>query len=249
MKKEFTPIAMKCNKEQFEAIKPKLENFEKEIGGFGGLPYLTNFLRGIENNIRNIFESCKGDYNREVHEEWNEKVFLQACGIETEQEYKITKSQLLKLKDGYKTEKLREWFPEAFETVLPKDFTGWAKNKKYTGWLGYYKEGDLKYGISDDEQNNDWFVSTGAYYEDDMQATESEVSEALKNEAVKRRFGKKVYVKDCGDTEDGEFSYHSRYNYLYCGKYAIFKDGIWVEIITTLTRKEAENKLGVKIVD
>lgn len=77
-------IAMRCTKEQYEAIKPKLNELDKNIGGFGRLPYLTNFIFGKENNIGNVFESCKSDYNREVFETWNEKVFLSACGIETE---------------------------------------------------------------------------------------------------------------------------------------------------------------------
>lgn len=81
---KFTPIAMKCNKEQFEAVKPKLTAYKSEIGSFKELTFLCNNLYGDNNVIANIYQSCKQDYNRIVHEEWNEEIFLKACGIEVE---------------------------------------------------------------------------------------------------------------------------------------------------------------------
>lgn len=81
----FTPIAMKCTQEQFDAVKPKLKGLNiEDINSFYYHNYLINNLGGQEKTISNISEFTKGEYNREVHEEWNEKIFLEACGIEAE---------------------------------------------------------------------------------------------------------------------------------------------------------------------
>lgn len=84
---KFTPIAMRCTQEQFEAIKPKL-NKNTEIlyyrfGDFSNLHYLTNCFNGKKNNITNI-ELGLDSYDRTVHERWNEEIFLKACGIEVD---------------------------------------------------------------------------------------------------------------------------------------------------------------------
>lgn len=82
---KFTPIAMKCTQEQFEAIEPKLKGLKIEyITSFYYHNYLINNLWKQEKSISNIFESTKGEYNRVVHETWNEEIFLKACGIEVE---------------------------------------------------------------------------------------------------------------------------------------------------------------------
>jgi hypothetical protein len=78
-------IAMRCNQEQFESIKPKLERFGsriKDVHDFESCPYLTNNLRSewLVSNIGSHDKNCR---DRIVHEQWNEKVFLEACGIET----------------------------------------------------------------------------------------------------------------------------------------------------------------------
>lgn len=81
----FTPIAMKCTQEQFNAVKPKLIGL-KIIGldSFTDCNYLVNNLGKREKLISNITPDSKGYYNREIHEEWNEEIFLKACGIKTE---------------------------------------------------------------------------------------------------------------------------------------------------------------------
>lgn len=80
---EFTPIAMKCTQEQFDAIKPKLDNqksldifmFNKKWNSF----YLALFEDGrITNGL-----TCSNS-NTLFYEEWNEEIFLKACGIEVE---------------------------------------------------------------------------------------------------------------------------------------------------------------------
>lgn len=83
----FRPIAMRCTQEQFEEIKPKLKGVSIHSVNFdiytrsGRSSYLTNNLSGKNYVVSNICEFVKREYNREVHEEWNEEVFLKACGI------------------------------------------------------------------------------------------------------------------------------------------------------------------------
>ena len=89
--KEFKPIAMRCTEEQFETIKPKLEEIgEIHIlkGAFKKYNYLTNNYSGtslcfdfVDND-----EDWEEDHKNNIHEEWNEEIFLNACGIETKKD-------------------------------------------------------------------------------------------------------------------------------------------------------------------
>lgn len=91
-------------------------------------------------------------------------------------------------------------------------------------------------------------------------ATEQEVFEALKNEAVKRgfkdgvryynaHFNNKIDKSDivrCGDYFRFHFDFHSQ---LCSGKGTIFIDGQWAEIVSKkkMTLKEVEKELGYEI--
>jgi len=105
---KIRPIAMKCNQEQFDAVKSKLSNFSQIIGGFKSLGHLTNYLYGNENKIGNIYSDCAKDHERTVYETWNEEIFLNACGIETEPTYTITKDIIEKYQ-------MKDEFPDVFE--------------------------------------------------------------------------------------------------------------------------------------
>lgn len=81
-------IAMRCNQEQFEAIKPKLEK-AGEIGALQGAfvkyKYLTNNFgpkMGCFDFIGND-SYWEAEHGNNIYEQWNEKIFLEACGIET----------------------------------------------------------------------------------------------------------------------------------------------------------------------
>lgn len=76
-------IAMRCTQKQFDAVKPKLgilkfdtcyQKFTKEY------PYLTNYYSDQKNNLG---WTNKLLFRTEMIEEWDEKAFLDACGIET----------------------------------------------------------------------------------------------------------------------------------------------------------------------
>ena len=101
MENKFAPIAMKCNQEQFDAIKPILEEHGMEISeidSFVYYSYLTNNYCGDERTISNIANSDKKFNNRTSYEQWNQDTFLKACGIETNQNTKM-KTYNIKISD------------------------------------------------------------------------------------------------------------------------------------------------------
>lgn len=74
-------IAMKCNQKQWDAIKGKLVDFEIRVSySFIRFPYLVNTKAGGIDSINNYSLMYE---KRELHETWNEQIFLEACGIET----------------------------------------------------------------------------------------------------------------------------------------------------------------------
>lgn len=97
-------IAMKCNQEQWDAIKDKLVGIKvKCCGNFRLFNYLVNNSSNELNSVCNYDHNTKAYYNRDVHETWNEQVFLEACGIETERIFKGSELQ-------YWSEINNKWF-------------------------------------------------------------------------------------------------------------------------------------------
>lgn len=112
----FTPIAMKCNQEQFEAVKPKLVGLNiNNPDRFEICPYLINNLSDTPFFISNVFELDKSVYKRTVYEEWNEEIFLKSCGIEVEslqQQLQKAESEVKRLQSLIKEEnkpKVGDW--------------------------------------------------------------------------------------------------------------------------------------------
>ena len=94
---------MKCNQEQWDAIKGKLVGCRiSDIEIFEQDYYLINNYASVRNSITNFWENEAKGNNRIVYETWNEKVFLEACGIETEKIFKGSELQ-------YWNEKLNNW--------------------------------------------------------------------------------------------------------------------------------------------
>ena len=255
MKKQFTPIAMKCNKEQFEAIKPKLKGIKiRCIYNFNKLNYLVNNEAGDPFVIYNTGKSGSKRYDREVHKTWNERIFLNACGIETEETFEITKETILKYK-------MKDEFPEVFEVKL--EVGKWYKSSSNDLYCVLTVAGDVVqvYGF----QKHKWLYGgkfgTSFFYRD-TEATEQEVFEALKNEAVNRGFKigscvDRYFDSDLGSEiinentfkYDAEFYYCIEENYLEHHGFVIYSKGKWAKIIQTKTKEEAEKLLGVKIID
>jgi hypothetical protein len=82
-------IAMKCNQEQWDSIKGKLVGCEiSDIAIFERDYYLINNYSHKQNSITNFSKNGARGNNRKFHKTWNEQVFLEACGIETENIFK-----------------------------------------------------------------------------------------------------------------------------------------------------------------
>ena len=173
--------------------------------------------------------------------------------------YSLTKDQLRQLTDP----KIKEWFPEVF--YLPKDFTGWVKtnyrgNEKY---LVFFKEGILQYGFNANGTWVDYGEYKGKVSKDLFKATNEEVFEALKIEAVRRGFVEGVRITPMfyngKDYYPDKNIISSLLNFKLKGNvfvvdggingYRIFVKGKWATIISTITKSEAEKLLGKKIID
>ena len=84
---KFTPIAMKCNKEQWEDIKPLLVKdniLTRHITSFDHNTWLTNNYMDIKLNISNVSICSVSFFKRKIYTEWDKNIFLNACEIETE---------------------------------------------------------------------------------------------------------------------------------------------------------------------
>jgi len=80
------PIAMRCNEQQFEEIKPILEKnglSVKYLDNFKICPYLVNNISGYR-AISNVVPSNKTSHKREIFEEWDMNTFLEYCDIKPE---------------------------------------------------------------------------------------------------------------------------------------------------------------------
>ena len=182
--------------------------------------------------------------------------------------YEITKDQIetLSITDHGDTKiKLKEWFPEAFETVLEvgKWYTYRAYNDPQNDGICFVTkkpvlQEKLGFGINGRKEWREEFTYLQGYVF--KEATESEVFEALKNEAVKRGYDKEnTFVKSiffderevnlsCSGYDKTNFRLERNGEFIYNGV-TIFKNGKWAEIIPTITKQEAEKQLGMKIID
>jgi hypothetical protein len=122
METKFTPIAMRCTQEQFEAIKPKFKNTKWKVLSdimvdFKIDAYLVNNYK--KNKIVNIHEDCKGNRGRTVYETWDEATFLRACGIEVDEPLTVSKEFILDLHNEViwpsVKDKIEKEFPQLFE--------------------------------------------------------------------------------------------------------------------------------------
>lgn len=174
-------IVMRCNGKQFKAVKPKLKGKVR----FSNLTpfhseykfYLINNLCDEDNLVTNV--TCPNkQVGVEFHEEWNEKVFLEACGVETELELIIGK-----------------WY----------DVTNISDGSLGFCGLGMYTLENNCSGLLSSSKGFNFKQANGKIWRTNgkiKEAEESKVFDALKNEAVKRGFvnGAKItcpiYVSD-----------------------------------------------------
>lgn len=177
-----------------------------------------------------------------------------------EKTFSITESQINELSNTMNVcDKLKEWFPEAFESEVKLEVGKWYKETVcFIGNMFVYIE-------SIQDKNNvtcygfngigEWFDSISGFGTHGLElATEQELFEALKNEAVKRGFVKGTYFKDLHISKPyklgcvDKIEWFSDSEDLRSDGWCIFHKGKWAEIIPTITLSEAEQKLGKKII-
>jgi len=164
--------------------------------------------------------------------------------------YEITEEQIKQLAKG--NAKVKEWFPDVFETII-KSGEFWFHS---TGCLV------LVFGVTKDNggtvkckhiNNEEHFAFHGI---DCMyrKATDSEVLEALKNEAIKRGFKGGAFYIHTGvgiirQVFGDNFIYNCTKQELSINGFCILEKGKWIaEIIKTYTKEEAEKLLNAKII-
>lgn len=195
--------------------------------------------------------------------------FREACGIETEPEYMITKSEMEELRylladDSHSGHHLRI---EITKNILPHLFKddkvelvpgNWYVYPAEPKFITYVKENGRRYGIG---SAGNWFHDsdivgdTRGY----RLATPEEVTEALTKEAVKRyKVGDYLYLDHHKDEIKKltlkEFKYYDKQNQLYAGAgenrmAKLFEKGIWTPTEETITKEDAEKQLNKKIID
>lgn len=181
-----------------------------------------------------------------------------------EKTYTITEDQIKELiekcpSSQCKEEYIRELFPECFKSEVKELVTGWLKHKdgKFPNWLWY---------VNFDTGQNYGFISNGEFSGSSKnqleyvqgrceQATQEEVFEALKNEAVKRGLKQGIMIKSFKEyhglstlSEKG-FEFNFSKNIMHLGGCEIFKDGLWQTPLETISKEEAEKQLNKKIID
>ena len=175
-----------------------------------------------------------------------------------EPSFSITKDQLRQLTDP----KVKEWFPEAFKVKLEvgkwykriwKDgdrdlflISDFIDNKFFTG--EFFRNNErLEEGVGDRFKS----IKDERYFE--IEATNEEVFEALKIEAVRRGFVKGVFFRSPVSGDNYKFTniYFTKATDKAWSENGgvIFEKGNWATIIQTITKSEAEKLLNKKIID
>ncbi len=153
--------------------------------------------------------------------------------------YEITENQIKEAHNSACSElkiKIESWFPECFKQKL--EVGKWYKSKN-TAKDTLFCAGDNwksnSYGINYKGTWSNNLNFSGAYEHDFTPATENEVFEMLKREAIKRGLVKGVIVKSplYGNLQrriDGEYTYFDN-NELTVKNITLFIDGMWAKVI------------------
>ena len=186
---------------------------------------------------------CITNEKNNANHVWTKKG-MNKCFTEIKETFEITKETIVKYK-------MKDEFPEVFEVKL--EVGKWYKRPH--GKALFFIVGDPKitpfevYGF--DMEGNWMNLEKARTFPDyEIEATEQEVFEALKNEAVRRGFVEGVSCQwECGGViKIKELRFED--NKLWCNDDNIIMDekGKWATIIQTITKEEAEKLLNCKIV-
>jgi len=147
---------------------------------------------------------------------------------------------------------LKEAFPEVFETVL--EVGKWYRSGRCLVCINKIIDKDTIYGYGFD--GDKWYgtydTSPWGIVENTIPATPQEIQDALEKEAVRRGYKEYVMFKSAVSNYeaicDGKFTYNQKLNELYTNYTCIFSNGKFSTIIQTITKQEAEERLGMKII-
>ena len=136
-------IAMRCTREQFEAIAPILNKNKLSVTGIGDFDiykYLTNNIE-CSGKISNITKTASRKNIYEHYGTWNENIFLDACGIKIEKPIRTNKLTELEKRVAILEHKvdLKKIADMPFNPELKQPFSG----KKYEYILKAIKDGKI----------------------------------------------------------------------------------------------------------
>ena len=171
----------------------------------------------------------------------------------------ITKEQVLELKSSGNwkvSDRLKKWFPEAFKVELEvgKVYKFKEKNRFMFKFAGKYsiRENSGSYGFN---MAGKWFENLGVSQDDVYQeATTEEWESALIKEAKKRGYKNGNYkcldLPNCTEEVVNDFFYENKdlWHGVSGRGNLIFDNGVWAEIIKTISKEDAEKQLGCKII-
>lgn len=235
------------------------------LDNFRTHPYISNFFNG-RNEITN-FQKYQIAHRDIVHETFNAKIFLEACGIDCEPKYSITKLQLTQLlknnEEGNEqlvSADLRAWFPDAFKKELEAG-RWYTPCNKYEGiallrFENPKNKHSCGYGF---DFKGEWTKIYSIIASDRIvfrESTSQEVEAALISEAKKRGFKKGVRYLSAWNNEayciyPQDLYYNAKKNCLatHNGNECVFQNGQWATIIQPekMTLEQIEKELGRKI--
>ena len=244
-------------------VKKYFENADLCLANFG------NEFRMTKKNFKSIHQDENEFYvdNGQFQIYSEERGFAKILTTK-EPSFSITKDQLRQLTDP----KVKEWFPEVFEV-----------NFEVGKWYNrIWKDGDRDLFLISDFIDNKFFMGEffrnnerleegvgcrfgnkkgEGYFE--IEATNEEVFEALKIEAVRRGFVEGVRITPMfyngKDYYPDKNIISSPLNFKLKGnvfvvdggldEYRIFVNGKWATVLSTITKSEAEKLLNKKIID
>ncbi len=258
-------LAMKCTQEQWDSIKGSIpEDRIYSVTSFEKYPWI------FVDKTKQISNIKEGEYWKETwkrvkvaHETFNAKIFLDACGIDCEPKYSITKLQLTQLlknnEEGNEqlvSADLRAWFPDAFKKEL--EAGKWYKSSCSVFFVTKIEnEKVYAYGVNDGNWLQDGCFDI-KFSKNDTEATPQEVESALILE-WKRLGGKigvvvnspqKIWSRNLKlnlGLDEKEFVYRNN-ELLHCGVQVFYK-GKFATIIQPekMTLEQIEKELGRKI--
>ncbi|MGK0446510.1 MAG: hypothetical protein ACJA2M_000279 [Polaribacter sp.] len=154
----------------------------------------------------------------------------------------------------YKNGKWAEIIKEPI--VKEEKANGWYKDKTSKNWCMFFENGIMKYGVDiigkwKENLSHNYTLRVGDY-----KSTDKEVEEALIKEAKKIGFKEGVQFKSAWNQSsicDFKGMYFDIKNNSLssgdCHNECIFQNGVWAEILETITKEQAEKELGKTIIN